>query len=373
MQLTSDAFVVLLTVAAIATVALTVWLTPKVSGSGIKHVLARLGVLVACQFVIVLALAVGINSYFLFYSTWNDLLGTTSGPVKLERGRGTGAQPAKPVARNVSEMNKASGLHDPKTDGRIEEITIRGARTGLSLDAYVYLPPQYFQPEFAARRFPVVLTLAGYPGDPRNFIERQELPKTAKDDTKAGRTQPMIYVITRTTVAPPRDTECTDVPSGPQAETFFAQDAPEVLSATYRLAADHRGWGVLGQSTGGYCAVKLAMLHSDRYAAGASLGGYLKAVKDATTGDLYGGSKLVRNDNDLLWRLEHLPPPPTSILLASSKVERDFPQARKFASLAKPPLRVDTLFPDDGGHNFGTFRRLTPEIMRWMSAQLKAG
>jgi enterochelin esterase-like enzyme len=312
------------------------------------------------------------NAYFVFYNSWNDLIGATGAPVGVKGGRlGAGALPGQPLARSVSPLSGKSGLHTPDRDGQLEETTIRGERTGLQAKAFVYLPPQYFQPQFKTRRFPVSLVLAGYPGDPRGIIERQDMVKLATRDIKSGAIQPMVLVITRTMVAPPRDTECTDVPGGPQAETFFSQDVPQALNNTYRLAPNGHGWGTMGQSAGGYCSVKLAMMHSDRFAAGASLGGFLDAIKDATTGDLYGGSEQVRNDNNMIWRLQHLPPPPTSVLLTSSKVEKGYRQAQRFVALAKPPLKVDTIFPDDGGHNFGTFKRLTPLMLQWMSKELR--
>ncbi|MBO2460207.1 alpha/beta hydrolase [Actinomadura violacea] len=374
MQLTSTAFVVLVCLLAAAALAGTLWALPRITGRGLGPQAARGGLLAGCQLFITLALVTGMNAYFVFYNSWSDLFGQLDGPVAVHGARaGQGAWSGGPLPRTVSPLSVQQGLHDPARDGRLEQTTIHGARTGLQVQAFVYLPPQYFQPEFKDRRFPVALVLAGYPGDPRGIIERQSMVKLAARDMRSGTIQPTVYVITRTMVAPPRDTECTDVPSGPQSLTFFAQDVPAALSATYRLTPGEQGWGVIGQSTGGYCAVKLAMMHSDRFVAGASLGGYLHAIKDPTTGELYGGSAQVRNDNDLIWRAGHLPSPPTSVLLASSKVEKGYRQAQQFIRLVKPPLRVDTLFPADGGHNFGTFTRLTPEIMQWMNGRLKAG
>lgn len=373
MQLTSPAFVGLVCLLAAAALAGTLWALPKVGGTGPRPLGLRAALLLGCQLVITLALLTGMNAYFVFYNSWNDLLGRLGSPVGVRSAQpGKGAAANRALTTKVSPLSAGQGLRTPSRDGRLDETTIPGLRTGLRAPAFVYLPPQYFQQRYANRRFPVVLVLAGYPGDPRGIIERQQMVKSAARDMRAGKIQPTIYVITRTMVAPPRDTECTDVPGGPQAETYFAQDVPAALEATYRLTPDEHGWGVMGQSAGGYCAVKLAMLHSDRFAAGASLGGHLHALKDATTGDLYANNRKVREENNLLWRLQHLPPPPTSVLLASSKVERGYQQAQRFVRLAKPPLRVDTLFPDEGGHNFGTFRRLTPEMMRWMDGQLSA-
>ena len=372
MQLTSGWLIGALIVLAIAVTGTAVWLLPRVSGPGVGAVLSRLGLLAACQVTLVVALAAAVNGYFLFYVTWGDLLGTTgSGPGGVREG-GPGGAVGRPLPRTISPLGAAAGLRSADRDGRLDEVTIHGPRTGLRVKAFVYLPPQYFQKRFERRRFPVSLVLAGYPGDPRGMIKRQGLLRTASTGVRSGRLQPTIYVITRSMVAPPRDTECTDVPGGPQAESFFAQDVPEAIADTYRVTEDSRGWGVMGQSTGGYCAAKLAMLHSDRFTAGASLGGYLRAIQDGSTGDLYGGSKEVRNDNDLIWRLEHRPPPPVSLLLAQTEQGPEFDQAQRFVTLARPPLRVATLFPRDGGHNLRTFQRLTPELLRWMSGRLKA-
>lgn len=83
--------------------------------------------------------------------------------------------------------------------------------------------------------------------------------------------QPMILVMMRPTVAPPRDTECVDVPGGPKTESFFAKDLPDAVSHHYRVGKKPGSWGIVGDSTGGYCALKLAIHHPETYAAGAGL------------------------------------------------------------------------------------------------------
>ncbi len=71
----------------------------------------------------------------------------------------------------------------------------------------------------------------------------------------------MILVMLRPTVAPPRDTECVDIPGGPQTETFFAKDLPEAVTASYRAGKEADDWGIIGNSTGGYCALKIGLHH----------------------------------------------------------------------------------------------------------------
>ncbi|MEU4265048.1 alpha/beta hydrolase-fold protein [Streptomyces argenteolus] len=77
-------------------------------------------------------------------------------------------------------------------------------------------------------------------------------------------------------------TECVDIEDGPQTETFFAQDLPRAVSRAYRVGEHARNWGVIGNSTGGYCALKPGLHHTDRFAAGAGLSAYYRAAEDPT-------------------------------------------------------------------------------------------
>ena len=60
-------------------------------------------------------------------------------------------------------------------------------------------------------------------------MNKLHYPRTALELAKDGRMQPMILVMLRPTVAPPRDTECVDIPGGPQTESFFAKDLPDAV------------------------------------------------------------------------------------------------------------------------------------------------
>ena len=108
-------------------------------------------------------------------------------------------------------------------------MTISGGRSGLSEHAFVYLPPQYYQPAWAHRTFPAVEVLTGYPGNDLSLVNRMYYPQVLQQLVAAHRARPMVLVMLRPTVVPPRDTECTDVPAGPQVETFLAQDVPVAI------------------------------------------------------------------------------------------------------------------------------------------------
>lgn len=379
MGLTSGGFLGLLIMVAVGLTAVIIWWWPRFAGRGVGPVLARIGIFTTAQVTLLMVLLAGVNDYFLFYVSWSDLMGTDQQPVNIEvnnngtaLGRPQG--PGRPLARQATSFGRKDKKRDPARDGQIEQVQIEGRRSGLTTQAYVFLPPQYFQKHYQKRHFPVVYDFTGFPGVPEQLITRLNVPATATKEMNTGRVQPMVIVMMRPspTSVMPRDTECTDVPGGPQVLTFYTQDVPERIISTYRVASGYRAWGAMGDSTGGYCAVKLAMKQSTRFTAAVSLAGYFYPRQDWQTGDLYGGnSKQVKQDNSLIWRLQHLPPPPISVLVTTSKDgERDFGEARKFLQVARAPMVTDKIMVTRGGHNPHTWKRVMPSALQWMSRHL---
>jgi enterochelin esterase-like enzyme len=364
-SLTGTPLQVLLITATLVAIVGAIWLTPHV-----KHSVSRFGLLVPGQILGMLALLAVGNAYFDFYNSWGDLTGQ-SGPA-VHVSRPTSGAPAG-LPPQVTTVRDSFITDHPmaKADGRLESVVIRGARSGVKTPAYVYLPPGYGSD--ATKRYPVLVALTGYPGNAQNEITQMRLPQEAAAEMSAGKIKPMIIVMLRPMVNPPRDTECTDVPGAgqPKADTFFGIDLPAALKTTYRTAETAGGWSIMGDSTGGYCALKVTLRHSDRYASAISLAGYYHSLSDITTGDLYDGSKALRDDNDLLYRLQHMPAPPVNLLLTSSKVgERAYKDTLKMAKIAKPPTQVSTLILDSGGHHFSVWRQELPGALEWLSSHL---
>jgi enterochelin esterase-like enzyme len=369
MSLTGTPLIVLLSAVSLIALVAAVWAAPRASGLA-----ARIGLLAGCQLCLLLALLTMGNAYFAFYGSWSDLFGVSAA------NENTG-DPGVPSARGAVAHDQGGRFIEPARDsfirqhqlpgrdGRLDAVTIHGERSGITGRAYVYLPPQYFRDH--RTRFPVDLALTGYPGNAENLITRLRLPQTAALEIEAGHIKPMIFVMMRPMVTPPRDTECTDVPAGPSAETFFTQDLPAAIKTAYRTVPGPGGWSALGDSTGGYCALKFAMRHSDRFGAAVSLSGYYNALKDFTTGDLYGGSRAYRNENDLAWRLRHLPAPPVDVLVTTSKVgEKDYKQTLQFVALVHAPMHVASITLPTGGHHFSVWNRELTPALRWLSARL---
>ncbi|MEF3119215.1 alpha/beta hydrolase [Streptomyces chrestomyceticus] len=382
MGLTSQSLEITVITLAVACVALTVWLWPRLSPRGVLPVLGRIGSILVTQVAVLCSLALAVNSSFEFYSSWDELLGhTEDGPVAVSGGgpryadtrslRGGLVQPAGPQG-----LDRVTGLPEgpPHEVGQVESVRLVGRRTRVVNPAFVYLPPQYFQHQYRRQRFPVSVVISGYPGGIMNLAQHLRIPQTAGRLIEEGRMQPTVLVMVRPTIAPPRDTECVDVPGGPQAETFFTEDLPEAVKAAYRVGHDPSAWGAFGYSSGGTCSMLLALRNPGTYTSAVSLSGDYAVKDDLTTGSLFGsGAAAARREreHDLLWRLAHRPVPQVSVLVASSRLgEPNYRDTLRFVEAAKPPMTVDSIILPRGSHQFSTWRREVAPALEWQGRQL---
>ncbi|WP_406862338.1 alpha/beta hydrolase-fold protein [Streptomyces sp. HUAS MG47] len=369
MGLTSNKVLALAVTLAVVCFVATVWLWPRLSGRNWRAVLGRIGLLMATQLVLFASVGLAANKSFLFYGSWADLFGQEQ-ELGVVVDHSAGKSGVKVVGTQRLDV---PGGQRPQVGGQIQKIVVAGARSGVTSPAYVYLPPEYFQPAYARTAFPASVVLTGYPGTAENLLKGLKYPRTAFQQVKDGKMRPMILVMLRPTVAPPRDTECVDIKGGPQTETFFAQDLPAAVSATYRVGTKARNWGFIGNSTGGYCALKIALHHPERYAAGAGLSAYYKAAEDVTTGDLFHGDTRARKRANLLWSLDHRPQGRSSFLVTSSREgEGNLKGTLAFIKKVKAPAKVSSIMLDSGGHNFNTWNREIPPALVWMSGRLSA-
>ncbi|MYW09710.1 esterase [Streptomyces sp. SID2563] len=370
MGLTGKPLLILAIVVAVVLFTVTVWCWPRLARRSAPAVAGRVGMLLATQVAVFATVGLLANNSFLFYGSWADLFGRKQ-ELGVVTDHAAGTLAAKNIVRVGTQRPDVPGGALPRMGGRIDKVVIAGKHSGIESSAYVYLPPEYFQPAFARRKFPAVVVLTGYPGTSENLIKGLRYPRTAHERVKAGRAQPMVLVMLRPTVAPPRDTECVDIKGGPKTETFFAEDVPRAVSAGYRVGKRARNWGIIGNSTGGYCALKIGLHHPGRYAASAGLSAYYKAAEDPTTGDLFHGDRAARHRADLLWTLDNRPQPDSSFLVTTSRHgEANYADTQKFVAKVKQPAQVSSIVLDSGGHNFNTWRREIPAALEWLSSRL---
>ncbi|MFC4910302.1 hypothetical protein [Actinomadura gamaensis] len=418
MEPSNLSFIGLVCLLAAVLVVATLWLWSRLAGPGLKRLAARSALLVGTQLALTLAITLLVNRWFVFYNTWDDLFGPVRSNAKVQTvqpSRGKESTLGKLVKRTPTALgpHRPGRAADPKVDGRVDRLQITGATTGLTTEAYAYLPPQVFQPQNRGKRLPVVLAISGGTGpsdDKLAWIKQAHLPEEAAKAVAANRSQPVVYVLMRSVkgltqaaerpagggttgggVKPPSSAgshpaSCLNVPGKGtgQALAFYSQDVPLALSEVYHLPTDHKGWGVIGFGSSGQCAARLAMTGSARFGTAVTLNGIFDlsaevpaglAADDGQSGgkpaDPFGGSPAFKQEQDLFWRLDHMPPPPVSMLVAAGTGGRPAQQADRFVSLAKPPLHAEKSIVPVAGDTLAAWRGQMPQIVAWLSSRLQ--
>ncbi len=327
------------------------------AGAGVTgrvvRVAGRIGLVLLSQLLAMSALFLAVNNQYGFYTSWADLTGQQAQSAQIQ----------------------TNGLVKPGSGaGSVQVLPVPGA-AHRSADALVWLPPQYREPSYANTRFPVVMFLPGQPSTPQAVFQHYDFATIANREIKAGRIKPFVAVFPPLMTDPPRDTECTNVRSGPQAESWLAVDVPAALTAHYRVEKPGPRWSVMGWSTGGFCAAKLLLRHPHQFAAAVSFGGYYDPLTDHTTGNLFGGSAKLRNENSPRWLYTHNRGLAGGRLLMVTGKQDSFAwkSTQQMLAISRGDKNVAVLPFADGGHNYRNYRSYLSPSLQWLAAAGAAG
>ncbi|MGE6733361.1 esterase, partial [Streptomyces sp. NPDC059900] len=192
MGLTGKAVLAVAVLLAVALFIGTIWLWPRLAGRSWRAVTGRVGLLVATQLAIFASVGLAANQAFGFYATWADLFGQETSPgVVVDHDPARGGTPVE--LRSTRSVNVPGGDR-PSIGGQIQKVVVSGKESDIASPAYVYLPPEYFQPRFKKRTFPVSVVLTGYPGTAEALIKGLHYPQTVHQQAKRDLMQPMILV-----------------------------------------------------------------------------------------------------------------------------------------------------------------------------------
>lgn len=338
-----------LVVAVVGPILLIVWFRRSTRRGWVRSLLQLIAV-GACQAVAVAALFCYVNNTYGFYTSWSDLVGRTGHPAQIE----------------------TNGLVR-RGEGQVQLMTVPGSTaTGGNHQMLTWLPPQYNDPADRSRRFPVMMVLTGQPSTPQAVFRHFTFGSVATKAIDAGRIKPFIAVFPPLMTNPPRDTECTNIPHGPQAESWLSHDVYDYV--TQHLRVEHAPWSSIGWSTGAFCAAKLTLKHPQQFAAAVALGGYYETLTDKTTGSLFGHRRTVQNHNSPLWLYQHGGLHHRALLLVSGKQDRgSYPTTRVFVTAARGDPSVASLIFGTGGHNYRNYRSYLPDALGWLQTKKAFG
>ncbi|MET7830501.1 alpha/beta hydrolase-fold protein [Streptomyces sp. NPDC005386] len=373
MSLTGTPF--LLTTIALCAVALVLPLAlwSRVPGPGPVRGTARLLMLLFAQATAISVVFVLVNDANSLYDDWADLLGTGDHVARAADlgadGTGGIAPESLPRVRQTFERAVGPGMREA---GGVRVTELRGRVSGVNAEVYVWLPPQYDEPAFRRRSFPVVELLPGYPGSARAWFGSLKVHRQLEPLMRDGRVAPFILVAPRTSLLARADTGCANVPGTVNAESWLSVDVPRMVRDNFRAAAAPDGWATAGYSAGAHCATKLAVAHPDRYRAAVSMSGYNDPREERSS--LAGRTPELRLRNDPSVRLRAARVPPPVALYFSGESGDGYEAGAAIQRIAKAPTRVDVvLLPRSaGGHDMGLWRPQLPEVFRWLTDRFRA-
>jgi S-formylglutathione hydrolase FrmB len=364
----------------------------RIPGYRIVRIVGRTMLVLLGEGAATLALLAWLNvAYGGLFVSWGDLLGNQSmngahfagqrGEVKLH-----------PVAPGNGALDGTGiGVSTPRTARRpraarqrfwqagydgFEGTDLAGTYSGMRAQVFVWTPPQYGQDSH--EDFPVLMLLHGIPGDPRGWLGPMHVVAHLEAAMATGTVHPYILVVPSITPsaalsAPWNTPECSNVPGYANVATWLTRDVRGMVLGHFRALSSGLGWGVVGYSTGGFCAAKLALQYPELFQAAVSLSGYYSPESLLLT-----RNPALDHANSPLWLLGHTRTPPVSLLMTGSDQDRADPVSeitQLLAAAKANPLSRATevrsfIAPIGGGHNQSAWEKMLPTAFTWLSERL---
>lgn len=225
-----------------------------------------------------LACALTVNVWVGYFPTvhafWNQL---TDGPLPGQADRLT--------------VTKMQLTHTKPTNGVLVSVNIGSEASGFAhRGELVYLPPAWFATS-PPPRLPAVMMIGSQLNTPADWLRAGSIQGTVDGFAAAHGGYAPVLVFVDATGSFANDTECVNGVRGNAADHLTKDVVPYVIS-NFGVRPDRGGWGIVGWSMGGTCAVDLTLMHPDLFRAFVDVAGDLRpnsGDKAQTIGRLFGG------------------------------------------------------------------------------------
>ncbi|GGS13938.1 esterase [Streptomyces humidus] len=371
MSLTGTPFLYTLIALAAVAIVLPLLLWSRLRGPRVLRAAARIMMLLFAQTTAVSLVFVLVNNANNLYDTWDDLLGTgTHVQQAADLGPdGTGGIALNRLPKVTQKFTQAQGpaMH---AAGGVRVTQLQGRVSGVNAEVYVWLPPQYSEPAYKHRAFPVMELLPGYPGSAKSWYGTLRVHEQLAPLMREGKVAPFILVAPRTTLLPGVDTGCANVAGTVNADSWISIDVPKMVMDNFRALPAPKGWAVAGYSAGGHCATKLAVAHPNRYRAAVSLSGYNDPVIEHNS--LAAQDSALRRANNPYLLLRKASVPPSVALYLSGQPHDGYEAAMALRQEAKAPTTVHVVYipSNAGGHTMELWRPQVVPAFRWLTTQM---
>ena len=366
MGLTDSLLYYILIALSILAFAATIYLWPALSRRHILHISGRVAVLLITNLLIVVTLGISLNNYGAFYTSWSDLFGIETTPMAVYD-----APSQFSNAPRITAQDLVSGSVSAAGTVTIERI-VRGKSSGEQGHVWIIFPKSAVAKiksgaPLDLSLYKVLQVLPGFPGTPLGWIKRLDIVQNLETAWGNKKLPQSIAILTETNLLHGYDGECFDTPNGPQIETWLTTDVKTF--ATSWLGVKATGWGIMGNSTGGWCAPMLAIRHPDQYVAAASIAGYFTPQPSKSLSPEVAAA--LSKEYDLRAIIKETKPQ-ISIFATVSPTDRgSYFQTIRFVSEMKNKISITTLDLAGTGHNFQAWIPAITPALDWFGTKLK--
>ncbi len=171
-----------------------------------------------------------VNKYYGYYETWAAVLadftnrGVQNIPHVPSAGRNSARQFDHLLGRSINAQQAALG-------GAEIGLKVTGAKSRIARNLIIYLPPQYFQKQYATYRFPAIELIHGQPGEPQDWLAALDVQTTLQDLVAAHRAQPVVLVMPDVNGGRAISLQCLNQVGGAADDDFVALDVPDFARA----------------------------------------------------------------------------------------------------------------------------------------------
>jgi enterochelin esterase-like enzyme len=325
-----------------------------------------------------------VNKFYDYYQTWggmiNDLTGQGASAIPKYAAAGVGSN--KNFDKNIGRVT--SQAEDAQV-GYLFQTSVTGARSHLTRDVYVYLPPQYFQKPYLHTKFPVIELLHGSPGNPQAWVDVMGVIPTFLNLLETHPSDAAVLVMPDTDGGMQYGLQCLNDPGGIQDMTFVAVDVPDAIARIARVQPPGQAWGLAGYSEGGYCTANIALQFPSRWGAAGVMSGYFSPIDSQVPKGNKPGAKPeqvnVFRGHPALQRLNspqyYVPRVPVNDVLpafwlaAGAEDRSDVTAAENFRQLLETRVAsVPFVIIPGGGHQGSVWRAALVPMLNWMTPQL---
>lgn len=203
--------------------------------------------------------------------------------------RATGSQPPQWIDQSALAAMQRNGARP--TRGTVVWMTSPDDASGFNhRTELVYLPPAWFDSN-PPPRLPAVMVIGAEFSHPGDWLQAGNPLKALGELVALHRGNAPVMVFPDSGGAFSNDTECVNGPRGNAADHLTKDVVPYVISH-FGVSSDPANWGLMGFSSGGTCALTLAVMHPELFSAFVDLDGQLgpnAGTKRQTIARLFGG------------------------------------------------------------------------------------